>query len=136
MIAEMEQARIESPAEAYAALAILMAGADGMGSLEEGRFITQRARAFPVFADLDATAFSELLEHMTEEVWPSLAARGDGFDEEALDGLIDRIRDVLPDDLRRDALRMASDLAWVDGYSYAEHALLQRLRAGLQAARA
>lgn len=136
MMRDVERAGIETPAEACAALAILMAGADGMGTMEEGRFITQRARTLPLFADLDETQFSHLLSDVTGEVWPSLAAQGGGFDEEALEGLIRRIRDLLPDDLRQDALRMASDLAWVDGYSTTEHVLLERLRAGLQGGRA
>ncbi len=132
---DLGSAGIRTPADACAALAVLMAGADGMGSMEEGRFIMERARAFPVFADLDASAFSDLLAHMTDAVWPSLAVPAGEFDEEALTGLIGRIREMLPEELRRDALRMATDLAWVDGYSNAEHALLGKLRNELQPGR-
>lgn len=135
MIQKIERAGIETPAEAYAALAVLMAGADGLATMEEGRFLKERARALPVFADLDSTGFSDLLAYVTGEVWSSMAVRGAPFDEGALTDLIGRIRNALPEHLRGDALTMVSDLAWVDGYNFPEHALLERLRAELEPGR-
>jgi hypothetical protein len=131
MVHGIERAGIETPAEAYAALAALMVGADGLATMEEGRFLWERARVLPVFAGLDEAGFSHLVRDVTDRVWSTPPVLAGVFDDEALTGLIGGIRDALPEDLRVDALRMVSDLAWVDGYNFPEHALLERLRAGL-----
>lgn len=124
--------RIETPAQACAALAALIAGADEVGTMEESRFLYETVAAMPVFADLDRVAFTELMHTTTDWVWAEFPTLGGRVTDEGVTDLLGLICDALPPELRSEAFRAAVGLARADGVTSEEELLLQRVCEGLE----
>lgn len=124
--------KLETPAEACAALAVLIAGADSVGTLDEGRYLYDRIAAMPVFAGLDRERFTGLMDEATEWVWSTFPTAGGTLTDDGVADLVNRIGLALPRDMRVDTLRAAVGLARADGMAPEEEALLGRLCEGLE----
>lgn len=121
---------INTPAEAFAAIAAAMVGADGIGTTEERLYLETGLFERPAFAGMEPGAFKELLLTASDSVWSTLPNDGVRITEEGLNTLIGACADVLGADLRAEACRMAEALADVDGRTHEEHGLILTLRAG------
>jgi len=124
--------KIETAAEACAALAILIAGADDLGTNEERGFLFETVKAMPFFADLDQAEFKKLMADTTEGLYASTAMEGNRIASREVGRLVEMIRDALPADRRVEALEVAVGLARSDGVVSVEALLLQRLCEGLE----
>jgi hypothetical protein len=124
--------RIETPADACAALAVLIAGADEIGTMEEGRFLHDTVAALPMFSALDRVQFAKLMADAAEAVSSSFPMDGHRLSEEGVSDLLARICDALPPELRVETFRAAVGLARSDGMSNEEALLLERVREGLE----
>jgi tellurite resistance protein len=124
--------KIETPAEACAALALLVAGADDVGTMEEGRFLFDTIANLPMFAGLDHDGFGQLMSDTAEWVWTSYASDDNLISDEGLAELLDMICGALPQELRVETLQAAVGLARSDGMVEPEKVLLQRLCDGLE----
>jgi tellurite resistance protein len=124
--------KIETAAEACAALAILIAGADELGTNEERGFLFETVKAMPLFADLDPAQFRKLMADTTEGLYASTAIEGNRMASREVGRLVEMIRDALPADRRVEALEVAVGLAQSDGVVSVEALLLQRLCEGLE----
>jgi len=122
--------RIETPADACAAIAVLVAGADGIGTTQESRFLFEHVAALPVFSELDRDGMAALLAAAAEWVWSERDADGTVRPRD-LGEITDEIAGALTPELRADALRAAIGLARVDGMTPEERDLLDRLSLGL-----
>jgi tellurite resistance protein len=126
------QAKIETAAEACAALAVLIASADELGTNEERGFLFETVKAMPLFADLDQKQFKKLIADTTAGLYTPDAMQGNRLASAEVGRLVDMIRDALPADRRVEALEVAVDLARTDGVVSVEALLLQRLCEGLE----
>jgi tellurite resistance protein len=123
--------KIESPAEACAALAAIIVAADEVGTNEERTFLFETMGALPVFQGLDRAQFTELMATTTARLYESFPADGGRVSSDGVGHLVDMIRDALPADRRAEALEAAVGLARSDGVASVEALLLQRLCEGL-----
>ena len=123
--------RIETPAEACAALAAIIVAADELGTSEERKFLFETVRALPIFQGLDQRQFSQLMADTTARLYDSLPTEGARVSSEGVGRLVDMIRDALPAERRAEALEAAVGLAKSDGVASVEALLLQRLCEGL-----
>lgn len=123
--------KIETEADACAALAVLIAGADGLGTLEEGAFLHDNVAEMPPFADLDGDGFARLMSDAAEWIWTSFPRDADRLSDDAIGAVLAQISRAIGPELRADALRMAVDLARADGISREERLLVRRLSDGL-----
>jgi tellurite resistance protein len=126
------QTKIETAAEACAALAVLIAAADELGTNEERGFLFETVKALPIFADLDQKQFLKLMADTTEGLYASNAGEGGRMSSAEVGRLVDMIRDALPAERRVEALEVAVGLASSDGVVSVEALLLQRLCEGLE----
>lgn len=125
--------RLDSPAEAFAAIASVVMGADtGVSDVERDYLFTE-IRTLTVFDGLDEDGFSALLTRMTERVAAELPADGATVSAAGVDELARAARDVLTPERRAQALGMARSLAGAEGTEPAEFEVLERLRVGLDA---
>lgn len=120
--------KIENATDAFAALAVLIVGADGVGTTEERQFLYGALAALPMFRDLDASQFAVLLSDTTDRVCSSLPTEDGWVTEEGVLSVLRQIRQTLSPELRERALQMATDLAGSDEISVEEDALLQHVR--------
>jgi hypothetical protein len=127
---------IESPAEAFAAIAAVVVGEDGVGTDEERDYLLEELSRNDVFSDLDQGAFDELLKVVSDSVWQSLPNDGVRITTVGLGMLIGAVQNVLDEELCVEVCRMATDLAGIDGETPEEHELLILLRTGLGVAEA
>ena len=81
--------KIETPAEACACLAVLIAGADEVGTMEERRFLFENIAALPVFADFDQPQFSKLMEDATDWVWSEFPTDGGHITDDGVTKLVE-----------------------------------------------
>jgi len=124
--------KIESPAEACAALAAIIVAADELGTNEERTFLFETIGALPIFEGLDRTQFTELMAATTARLYASFPTDGGRMSSDGVGRLVDMIRDALPADRRAEALEAAVGLARSDGVVSVEALLLQRLCEGLE----
>ena len=127
---------IETPAEAFAAIAAVVVGEDGVGTDDERDYLLEELSRMDAFADLDQGSFEELLKVVSDSVWQSLPNDGIRITTDGLTLLLEAVQNVLDEELCVDACRMASDLAGIDGETPEEHELLLFLRTGLGVAEA
>ena len=127
-----ERMRIDTPAEACAALAAMIVAADDLGTHEERAFLFERVRALPMFGDLDQAAFLELMSSTTKGLYASFPMDGSHISSKGVGDLVGMIRDALPAERRVEALETAVGLAQSDGVVSVEALLLQRLCEGLE----
>jgi len=120
--------QIETNAEAFACLAVMMAGADGIGTTEESHFLFDTLAELPVFEGLDQAEFTMVLSEANRRVY-GFAKPDDGrITEEGVSDILGRVRDALSPELRAEAVQMALDLARSDEMSPEEEALMERVR--------
>lgn len=124
--------RIETPAEACAALAAIIVGADELGTSEERKFLFETVQSLPVFEGLDRSQFTKLMADTTAGLYDSLPTDGGRIASDGVGRLVGMIRDALPADRRAEALEAAVGLARSDGVTSVEALLLQRLCEGLE----
>lgn len=123
--------KLDTPAQACAAMAVLIAGADEIGTMEESRFLFETVAAQPVFAGLDHSGFRKLMEDTTTWIWSSFPTEGGHVADEGVTAIVDLISSALPVEHRESALRTAVGLARADGVTAEEESLLVRLCTGL-----
>jgi hypothetical protein len=118
------------PAEAFAAVAAVAIGTDGVGSIEERDALFGPVRELEVFAGSSETDFRALLGDVTGRVYSQLPMEGTAFGQEAIDQLVAASKAVLSAQQQEDACRMAAKLCVSDGQGAGEVGLINRLRAG------
>ena len=123
--------KIESAAEACAALAVMIVAADELGTDQERQFLFETVAALPIFADLDGSEFMALIADTTERLYATLPIDGGRLSSDGVGQLVGAIRDALPMERRVEALEAAVGLAQSDGIVSGEALLLQRLCEGL-----
>lgn len=120
---------IETTAGAFAALATLVVGADRLGSEEERSFLFGRMSRLEVFEGMGRDDLVKLMADTTEQVWTSFpTTEGGRITEDGVASLLGIISGTLTPELKREAFRMAVDLARADGMVLEEQQLLERLR--------
>ena len=124
--------KMETPAEACCALAVLIVGADGVGTTQESRFLFETMAALPMFHELDETRVAELMSDATDWVWSSFPHHGSRMTDEGVSDLLRLICEALPREARAEPFRAAVGLAQSDGVSPEEGLLLERLCDGLE----
>lgn len=125
--------RLDSAAEAFAAIAsVVMAADTGVSDVERDYLFTE-IRTLTVFDGLDEDGFSALLTRMTERVAAELPADGATVSAAGVGELARAARDVLTPERRAQALGMARSLAGAEGTEPAEFEVLELLRVGLDA---
>lgn len=124
--------RIESPAEAFAAIASVVVAADSMGSMAERNAVLQRLQQTPALAGQDSAAVMALLTKMTGHLCDGLPVTESGcFTSAAVGQVIAAVKGVLSVEQRGQALKLAEATIDADGASDSELALLTQLRTGL-----
>lgn len=124
--------KIETMAEACAALAVMIVAADEVGTREEREFLFETVATLPVFEGLDPSEFEKLVADTTERLYASLPVEGARLSSEGVGELVRMIREALPVKRRVEALEAAVGLAQSDGVVSVEALLLQRLCEGLE----
>jgi hypothetical protein len=76
--------RIETPAEACAALAAIIVAADELGTTEERTFLFETIGALPIFEGLDRTQFTELMAATTAGLYDSVPTDGGRMSSEGV----------------------------------------------------
>ena len=122
----------QTEAEAFACVAVMMAAADGIGTLEEGHYIFDTLANLPVFENLDAAGFRTVLSDANRRVSSFAHVDGGSITEEGIASLLGQIREALSPDLRTQVVQMAFDLARSDDVSREEEELMKRIRLELQ----
>lgn len=124
--------RIESPAEAFAAVASVVIAADSMGTMAERNAVLQRLKETPALSGQDNAALTALLTKVTGQLCDSLPVTDAGsFTSDAVGQVIAAVKAVLSAEQRGQALKLAEATIDADGASDPERALLTQLRAGL-----
>ena len=124
--------RIESPADAFAAIASVVIAADSMGTLAERNAVLQRLKETPALAGQDNAALTALLTKVTGQLCENLPVTESGcFTSDAVGQVIAAVKGVLNPQQRAQALQLAEATIDADGASEPELALLTQLRAGL-----
>jgi hypothetical protein len=121
---------IDDPATAFTAVAVLMMGADRVGTFEEHRFILDTMSGLGPFAGMDRDHFEQLLRDTTDEVCRAYPTDGVRIADAGVSSLTQAVAGALTPTLRVEALKMAADLARADGVDPAELRLLEQLREG------
>jgi tellurite resistance protein len=103
--AETQKVDIEfTPAEAFAATALVAIAADGYLADQEGRDMTMLLSRMHLFREFS----SDVMHRMFDKLLAILKTQGPGT-------LIDKAKACLPDDLREPAFAIATDLILSDG---------------------
>lgn len=126
------QMKIDTAAEACAALAVMIVAADERGTFEERDFLFEKVAALPIFRGLDQGQFTKLMADTTTGLHGSFATDGLRISSEGTGRVVQMIREALPPEWRVQALEAAVGLAQSDGVVSLEALLLQRLCEGLE----
>ena len=102
---------IDDPATAFTAVAVLMVGADRVGTFEEHRYIVDTMSALGPFEGMDRDSFAQLLRDTTDEVCRAYPTDGVRIADAGVSSLTAAVSDALTPELRVEALKMAADLA-------------------------
>ncbi len=103
--AEKQATEIElSPAEAFAAIALVAIAADGYLADQEGRDMTMLLSRMQLFREYS----SDVMHRMLDKLLSILKLQGPGI-------LVDKAKACLPEDLRETAFAVATDLVLSDG---------------------
>lgn len=122
---------LDSPAEAYAAVSLVVVGADGLGTMEERRFLFDELGSLDVFVGHDAESFGALLGALMGRMFTDLSDDGISLNADATDQLCAGARDVLDTRQRGELFSAAVNLACADGLADAERTVLMKLAKGL-----
>ena len=123
---------LETPADACAALAVLIAGADEVSTTEERRFLFGTMAATPLLEHLDEAQLADLLATASEWVVSSFPRDGGHVSDEGVSELIGLICGAIPPELRTEAFQAAVGLARSDGFTTEEERLLELVWNGLE----
>ncbi len=118
-------------AEAFAAVAAVVIGADGVGTMEEQRALFGRVKDLAVFKDRSEEDFRALVGNVTDRVFGELAQESSELRPEAIEQLATASKAVLSAEQQKAAYQMAVELAEADGQSAEESALLGQLKKSL-----
>jgi hypothetical protein len=118
------------PTEAFAALAAIAIGTDGVGSLEERDALFGPVKALPVFEHTSDDEFKTMFNSVTDRVYRELPMDGMTFGPDAIGQVVSASKAVLSPDQQQDACEMATKLCVADGQGAGEMALINQLRAG------
>ncbi len=121
---------VGSEAEAYAAVALLAVGADGVGTMEEGRFLFDELGQMGVFADHDHESFGQMLGALTGRMFAGSQGTG-GMTAETVGEICAGVRSVLDAQGRSDAFNAAVRVACCDGLENVERAVLGQIAEAL-----
>jgi len=125
--------RIESPVEAFAAVASVVIAADSMGSMDERDAVLQRLKQAPALKGQDTAALTAILTKVTGHLCDDPPTTETGaFTPAAVDQVITAVRGVLGAEQLAQAVKLAEATMDSDGASESEKALLVQLRAGLK----
>jgi len=122
----------DSPAEAFAAIAGLVVGADAVGSSRERDYLFGDVRSLAVFAGLDDAAYAGLVADVVGRLVDEFGTDEGVLAPSAAAEVAAAACAVLDEDRRIQALGMARSLAGADGAAAAEGDVLERLRIGLE----
>jgi hypothetical protein len=125
--------QLESPAEAFLAIAAVAIGADSVGSMSERDFLYKHVNAMDVFKGVQPTDFAKLLGTVTERVYASLPQEDMAITTKGVQTLVAAARSVLSPEQQKAAVKMASDLCAADGESPSETSLIKELELGFAA---
>ena len=118
---------LATPADACAALAVLIAGADDISTSEERTFLFGKMADTPLLGHLDEAQVADLLATASEWVVSSFPRSGGRISDEGVSELIGLICGAIPPEMRTEAFQAAVGLAGSDGVSSEEEQLLERL---------
>jgi hypothetical protein len=121
---------IDNPATAFTAVAVLMVGADRVGTFDEHRFILDTMSGLGPFEGMDRDHFKQLVRDTTDEVCRAYPTDGVRIADAGVSSLAQAVSGALTPELSMEALKMAADLARADGINPAELKLLEQLREG------
>jgi len=121
----------ESPAEAYAAIALLVVGADGVGSSEERAFLFGEFGTARVFEGQDAEDFATLLGKLAGRMYDEAADHGTPGSVESVSEVCAGAREVLDEGECQELFSLAVDVAYSDGMHVRERAILHEILTGL-----
>ncbi len=122
---------MESEAEAFACVAVMVAGADGIGTAEEGHYLFDTMARHPLFRDLDQASFTDVLSKASRHVYAFGRAADGRLSDEGVSSILNQVRAILSAELCQQALQMAFDLARSDEMAAEEESLMERLRQAL-----
>ncbi len=123
--------KLENPAEAYAAVSLLVTGADGASTLDERQFLFEKLSVADVFSGYDAESMGELLGMLTGRMFSDLPNDGVALTSDAVQILCDSAKRLLDEDQCCTAFSLAANLACCDGFEEIERNLLIQIADGL-----
>jgi len=123
--------KFESAAEAYAAVSLLAAGADGLGTMEERRFLFEELGKLDVFAAYNTESLGALLGSLTGRLFSDLAQYDDNMGPDAVHEMCAGVKSVLGEEGRSEALMAAARVACCDGLDDSEREVLGWIAEGL-----
>ena len=124
---------MRTEADAFACLAVLVAGIDGLGTMEERDFLFGTFASLPLFEDLDRNQFAALLSDASARVHAASPSKNGVLTDEAISELLDQICARLSPGLRSQAFDLAMGLASSDRMEVSEQRLMDKLRTHLLA---
>ena len=119
--------KVADRAEAFAAVSLVVVGADGVGTFEERDFLFSELLAVDAFAGYDAETLGSLLGKLTARMVTELPHDLDASSVE-LKELCASVRAVLPDEDCSRLFSLAARLSCTDGLGAKERALGARNR--------
>ena len=123
--------QFDNNAEAFASVAVVVAAADKIGSLEEQAFLFEKVKNMAIFSEYDKASFAALLGGVVEKVYSTLPTTELFITAEGVAILCRALCEVLDADLRLEAYSMAVGLIRSDVATQEEMALLAGLHSGL-----
>jgi len=123
--------KLENPSEAYAAVSLLITGADGVGTLDERQFLFEKLRVVDVFSGHDDESMRNLLGTLTGRMISDLPNDGVALTSDAVQILCDSAKQLLDEDQCCNAFSLAANLACCDGLEKIERNLLNQIADGL-----
>jgi len=107
--------KFEEPVEAVVAVAALVIGADGVGSLEERNALFGKVKNLDVFKGVSEGDFRKLLNATTDRVFSELPMKDGAIEPKAIDERASAARAVVSAEQRSTVYQMAVQLAAADG---------------------
>lgn len=123
--------KVDNAADAYAAITVLVVGADGVGTLEERKFLFDELGEVDVFGGLDAESLGGLLGKVVDRMYTELSDDGVALSADAVTEICAGARDVLDERQCHELLSLAARVAFSDGLESEERALLKQISDGL-----
>ena len=123
---------LNTPTEAFAAVAWLICSADKIGSAEEQQFLYEQVKHLDIFEGCTLVEFQELLGTAFNRLFHDAADGELTIAPEEVASLIQSIKERLPPAHRVAVYEMAMGLAKADGLCAVEQSMLDQLRDGLK----